>query len=177
MEPFRCLSLGHQPAQSTILIERTLNPITTVLLAIPRRHFFVGLIASVAILAEILIVTLAGIPFNAGQIYIAFRVCSFTSMTILGTMILVMVAVYVRLGRSPDPDLPRAPNTVAAVFSYLCGATTMLDDFADLATLDGTTRTRRVKAMGRTYVLAVGQAQDGVSRWTVDYDDYDAFHS
>ena len=177
MEPFRRLRLGHQPAQATILIERTLNPITTVLLAVPRRHVFVGVIALVAILAEILIITLAGVPFNAGQIYIAFRVCSFTSMAILGAMIDVMVAVYARLARSPDPDLPRSPNTLAAVFSYLCGASNMLDDFADMAMLDRRTRAKRVKAMGRTYVLAEKPGDDRVVRWTVDYDYDGGFQS
>ena len=128
-----------------------------------------------AILADVLIVTLAGVPFNPDQIHIAFRICSLTSIVILGTMLVVLAAVWIR-SRS-GPGLPRSPNTIAAVFSYLCGSAahggTLLDDFADLSVLDRRKRNKRVAALKRRYGLRVSQGQDAVPRWTIDYDDHD----
>ncbi|KAI9802327.1 MAG: hypothetical protein M1833_001833 [Piccolia ochrophora] len=166
LEPFRTLSKGQAWAHSTILVQRTLNPITTAVTGIYRRHFFVAVVALMAVFAEALIVTLGGIPFNAGQLYRPWTYTLYLTLAILATMLLVLVAVYVR---PRGPDLPRHPSTVASVMSYLC-ASWMLEDFAETVTLDSKTRDQNVRDMARQYTLKESIGVDGVMRWCVDYD-------
>ncbi|KAI9674741.1 MAG: hypothetical protein M1817_001645 [Caeruleum heppii] len=169
LEPFRRLSRGNCPPERSILIQRPLSSVTTFLVSLPRRHFFVALVAFITVISEVLIITLAGIPYNPGQLYVAFRVSAFVSMAILSLMILILVAVYLR---PKGPDLPRTPNTVAAVWSYLC-ASSLVEDFADLSGLGRKERNERVKMWGRSYVLSVERRVDGALRWGVDYDGAD----
>ena len=81
-------------------------------------------------------------------------------------MLAMLVVLYIR---PRGPPIPRTPNTVAAIFSYLC-ASRMLDDFADLATVEGEKREERINDMGRTYCLDVMDDGQGTARWTIDYD-------
>ena len=84
-------------------------------------------------------------------------------------MLLSLAAIWLRRG---DPELPRTPNTVGAVLSYLC-AGRMTEDFAALACLGRGTRNRIVEDLGTEYVFDVGRGVDGVVRWGVDYADGD----
>ena len=126
----------------------------------------------VAILAEVLIITLPGIPFDAGQLWKAFILSSYLSMAILAVMLLSLLGLWLR---PKGPNLPRTPNTVGAMCSYLCGSS-MQDDFADLACVETKTRNRAIKDMGREYALSFGRGFDGVERWRVDYDGYNDTH-
>ena len=166
IEPFRRLYAGNSHPSASILVHRTLNPTSTLLTSLLHRRFFVAHIASVAILAEALIILLPGIPFSAGQLESAFVLSAILSISILGYMLLSLAAVWLR---PKGPALPRTPNTLAAVWSYLCGAK-MLGDFADLAILEARERDRIVGGMGRVYGLRVEKGTDGVERWGVDYD-------
>ena len=85
-------------------------------------------------------------------------------------MTLMIVLLIVLFLRPKGPDLPRAPNTLASVVSYLCGSR-LLHEFADLAVVDARTRRMRLERAPRTYVLRRMVNDDGVVRWTIDYDD------
>lgn len=89
----------------------------------------------------------------------------------MSLMLLLLVALYVR---PRGPDLPRTPNTLASIFSYLC-ASRLLRDFAGLATLDARARRRQLDMLSsvapRTYVLKKMRTEDQVVRWAVDYDE------
>ena len=167
--PFRLLHLRPSPAAPTILAERTLSPMTTFLTALYRRSFFVAHVALVALLSEVLIIVLPGIPFSAGQLHDAFLASAYISMAVLAVMLLSLVAIWCRRG---DPKLPRTPNTMAAVLSYLC-AGRMTEDFAAFACSGREARNRIVEDWGREYVFDVGRGVDGVVRWGVDYADRD----
>ncbi len=90
-------------------------------------------------------------------------------MAILGVMLLDLVALYLRRSPKGEGNLPRTPDTVAAVWSYVCGSV-MLDDFADLATLGTKERDRWVEGWGSRFGMGWERGVDGVSRWKVDYD-------
>lgn len=166
MEPFRQLAQGRAPARKSILVSRPLNPVATLLSSIWHGQFFVGLGAFCLILSEVLIITLSGIPFNKGQLYVAYRISFWLSVAIMAFMLLATLILYLR---PRGPDLPRSPNTIAAILSYLCGSH-LLESFADLATVDERTRHRRVEALARRYVLAKRPNVDQVVRWSIDYD-------
>lgn len=167
LAPFRLLHLRPSPASHTILAERTLTPLTTFSTALYRRSFFVAHVALVALLSEVLVVVLPGIPFSAGQLDGAFLASAYVSMAVLAVMLLSLAAIWCRRG---DPKLPRTPNTVAAVLSYLC-AGRMTEDFAGFARMAPEKRNQIVEDLGREYVFDVGRGVDGVVRWGVDYAD------
>lgn len=170
LEPFRALARGNAPAQSSIVVERTLNPVSTFFTALWRRHFFVALAAFMALLAEVLIVSLAGIPFSQGQLHRAFIVTSWLSFSIMVLMLISLLVIYLRPGRL---DLPRQPDTIASLTSYLCHSS-MLHDFADFARMDGKSRNEEVALMRRTYCLTKTKTEpDGAVRWQIDYDSVD----
>ncbi|KAI9889297.1 MAG: hypothetical protein M1814_005604 [Vezdaea aestivalis] len=166
LQPFRALNLGAPLAERSILIERTLSPFTTLFVSIRRKRVYCTLAALDGVLAEILIITLSGIPFNDGQLFTAFCVSVYLSISILSFMLLTLLAVFLRPG---ELKLPHTPNTIGSVLSYLCASIT-LKDFAGLSTLNNKMKSRRIKDMGRRYTFDVLRDGDGVMRWTIDYD-------
>ena len=171
LEPFRNLSQGNAGAKSSILVDRTLSPITSFFTAIWRRQFFVALVSFMAILSEILIITLSGVPYNAGVQKETLIVSILVSIGIMSLMLMVLIGTYVRRQGRRDVlvNLPRHPDTIASVLSYLCGGR-LVDDFADLARLKGKKRNRIVQGWKRRYVLKKDLDRDGVRRLGVDYD-------
>ena len=88
-------------------------------------------------------------------------------MAILAYMLLTLTSVWTR---SKGPGLPRTPNTLASVWSYVCGSR-MAGDFSELSVLGTAERDRVVAGWGRVYGLKKVRGVDGVMRWGVDYDD------
>lgn len=84
----------------------------------------------------------------------------------------MLISLMVMWFRPSGPYLPRTPNTLAAIWSYLCGAR-MIEDFADLACTEAKNRDSIIKDLGMTYVLGIGRGTDGVMRWGVDYDSHE----
>ncbi len=149
-----------------MLVPRTLSPVTTIFTALWRRHYIVSMSAFMAILAEILIISLGTIPFNEGKVHKSFVGATWLSVTILALMMICLAIIYIRRRR---PRLPRSPETIGAVLSYLCGAR-MLNDFSELSKLDRKARDRWVNGLRRTYTLNKELGVDGQIRWCVDYD-------
>lgn len=69
---------------------------STIFTALTRRHFFAAFVALLAILSEVLIVTLAAIPFNLAILLDAFRISVFISVGIIGLMIATLPFVLLR---------------------------------------------------------------------------------
>ncbi len=138
-------------------------------MALWRRQYTLTLAAAMALAAEALLIALTAIPFSKGTLHRAFVASAWASVAILASMLAALAAIYLR--RPRDPPLPRAPDTLAAVLSYLCASSArLLPDFAELARLDDAARRRWVVGMRRTYVLSCEPGPDGVVRWSIDYD-------
>jgi hypothetical protein len=152
-------------ARDSILLSTTTHPVTTIPHALRHRAFFLATISFLAFLAEALIITLAAVPFSAGETYAAYHVSSYISITILVIMLGALVGVFV--WRRGNPRLPREPNTLAGVWSYLC-ASRMRGAFEELGDLKKGELDRVVGGMGKTYFLGWKAGMDGVERWTVD---------
>ena len=95
----------------------------------------------------------SGVPFGSGQLHNAFIACSSISIAVLAVMLISLIGLWLR---PQGPSLPRTPNTVAAMCSYIYGAR-MLEDFAGLACEGTETRNPIVRDWGREYVLALGR--------------------
>ncbi|KKY14026.1 hypothetical protein UCDDS831_g08501 [Diplodia seriata] len=81
MEPYRRIALGRASAHSSILAPTSPHAIPAIFSSLRRRHFFPAYLSLLAVLSEILIVTLASVPFYIATLLEAFRVSVFVSLT------------------------------------------------------------------------------------------------
>jgi hypothetical protein len=165
LTPYYRLSRSPAPAQSTILLRKRSLPYTAFFAMIYHRHFLAAGLAFTAILADILIVSLAGVPYSPGQIWLELLICSYTSMAILGIMVLSIIALLV--WRRKSPDLPRAPDTLLGVISYIADSK-MLDDFEGTEVLKDKDIENRINGLGKRYGYGCMVGMDGQTRRMVD---------
>ena len=166
-QPFRRLHNTHAPPnpQTNILAPRTLLPISTLFATFRHRSVKVALSAFTAILAEVLIIALQGIPIDAGQIYLASRMTRWICFAILGITLLVVVAVGVK----KELALPHDPNTLGAMAMYVAESQ-MAEDMAELGTATGRELKTQVEGWRRRYELKkVGR--DGGEWGVVDFEE------
>jgi hypothetical protein len=165
LTPYHRLARSPSPARSTILLRKRSLPYTAFFAMLYHKHFFAAIIALTAIFADLLVISLAGVPYSPGQIWLELLVCSYASMAILGIMILSLVALLV--WRRKSPDLPRAPDTLMGVMSYVADAR-MLDDFEGVDGLKSGEVEDRVVGLGKRYGYGRFVGMDGQSRLMVD---------
>ena len=164
LDPYKRLARGQARPHHTILVHFTSTPLSTLFASLYRRQPFLAFVAFVALLSEVLVVVLAGVPFSSSQTWIAFLVSAYLSMGILGLMILTLLSLFFWRRK---PIMPRMPNTVAATMSYLC-ASHMRKDFEKLGGLRGTEEMAKVG--GERYAYGLSRGTDMVTRWAVDKD-------
>ncbi|KAL8918115.1 MAG: hypothetical protein Q9208_007557 [Pyrenodesmia sp. 3 TL-2023] len=166
LEPFRRLHKGTTPADQTVLAPRTLVPVSTLFAAIRHRKFYNALLAVTALLAEVLIIILPSIPFDPSQTWEAWQISNYIAFAILGFMLLVMVAVWLR----KEVPLPREPNTLGAMAMYVAGSQ-MAEEVAQLGVMTDKEMKDEIKKWGRGYALKRVGTLDAGKRWVVDFDD------
>jgi Protein of unknown function (DUF3433) len=121
MEPYRRLYKRDAKAQDTILATVDGTPLSGLPRAIWRRNWFHAFIAFIAIMSDVLIVAIAGVPFSHAQIYQAYLASVFISMGILGLMIVATGGVFWWRRENGKMGMQREPDTLAAVWLMLCG--------------------------------------------------------
>lgn len=94
-------------------------------------------------------------------------------MALLGLMALSIIALMFWKRRLPD--LPRPPDTLGAVVSYVADAR-MLDDFEGFEYLDDRDMGARLRASGKKYVYEKRHGSDGQERYLVDEDTQLGWH-
>lgn len=130
------------------------------------RHFAAASIAVTGLGAELLIVALAGLPYRPGQLRGEFVFCGIMALVIVALMIAQLAQV--NFWRRSLPHLPRRPDNIAAVMTYVAG-TTMVKDFYGLEELSTSERNKAVRKMGKTYAYGWRKEDDsGRTRWIVD---------
>src|SRR5436853_5409326 len=96
------------------------TPISSFPLAVSRGDVFHALVAFTAIMSDILIIAVAGVPFAQAQVWLSFLVSAYVSLGILGLMVLVVLGTLWRSAGSEKIGMPRPPSTVVAVLMMLC---------------------------------------------------------
>ena len=110
-----------------LLAGRTLIPITTLLMFLrkPSREMLAtALLAFTAVMAEMLVIVLPGVPFDSGQLYVAAVVSRYVSLGLLGGMLLVLGGYWIGrlVGWKGGVKLARTPNTVGTMVA-MCACT------------------------------------------------------
>jgi hypothetical protein len=161
--------MAESPAspRSTILLRKSSIPFTSIFSMLFKGYFLAMAMAIIAVFADILIIFLGAVPFQSGEVYVELLVASYSSMAILGIMVLGVVALF--LWKRRLPHLPRAPNTIATVASYLADSR-MLDDFEGCEYLGNRDLSNRIAGLGKRYVYGRRPGSDGHSRYLIDED-------
>ena len=128
-------------------------------------YYFGSFIAVIAVLSDLLIIFLGVVPFNPGQVYLELLVSCYVSMTLLSLMIIGVITMIIWKRRMPD--LPRAPDTMAGVMSYVADSR-MLDDFDCAEYLDDRDLEGRFTRIGKRYTYGRGLGTDGQMLYLVD---------
>ena len=167
MYPFRLLSKRNATAQKTILPSRSGTPFSALPIALWNFNFFGAAIALIAILSDILIIVIAGVPYNSGEVWLAALASFYISFGIVGLMLLALIALFV--WRRSNPPIPREPDTLASVWTYLC-ASEMLGDMDGMEYMDEKRRDRTIMVGGRRYFYGMATGVDGRDRYMVDHE-------
>jgi uncharacterized membrane protein YhaH (DUF805 family) len=167
MDPFRRLGKRMALPRKTILASRRGTPFDALPIALWNMNFFVAAIAAVAILSDILIIAILGVPFSSAEIKPASLASFYVSFGILGIMLIAFVAVTI--WRRSNPPIPRQPDTLASVWTYLC-ASNMLEDFEGMEFMTEKVRNKTIRDAGRRYFYGMANGTDGKDRYMVDHE-------
>jgi len=165
LTPFRKLIASPAPAKPSILFKRhSLLPLV-LYTSLVNGHFFAVLIAFTTFLADILTITLAVIPYSPNEIYLELLICAYTSMAILSLMVLVILGLL--FWKRKLRDMPRKPDTLAGVMSYLCDSH-LLMDFEGCDTITGAELDKRIGRSGKRYEFGQFVGVSGKQRWMIE---------
>ncbi|KIX03101.1 uncharacterized protein Z518_06651 [Rhinocladiella mackenziei CBS 650.93] len=126
-EPHQRLMRGPTPAKDSIFINTSSIPLTALGANLYRRHYFLACLSLNALLAEVVTVTLAAVPYSSATSYRGFTTSVYLSQAILGVMLLSLFWVLFR----PHRTIPRSPKSTAVVMTYLQGSS-LIKDFQGL---------------------------------------------
>ena len=161
-DPFWTLLREPSPSRTAhaFVQRRHSDPFSLFFLSLYYQARTTALVASMAILSEILIILLAGVPFNPTHTYATYLADSLFSIAILGVMVVVAVGLWIA---EPPRPWPLEPSSLGAMVDYLTWSA-LCQDMADTSLLGTAERDRMVNSWGQSYRFS----RDG-SAWTVDY--------
>ena len=165
MAPYSRLAERSSSPHSTLLFTPSCTPISTTIRTLHHRYFSTAAITAVTFLGEGLNIVISGIPYAKGETLMQFSVSMYMSIGILGTMIVAIG--FLILSRIREPRIPRRPDTLGAVMSYLSGSR-ILDDYEGMECLDERTRHGHLRLMGKKYEFKEMIRRDGKFGWAVD---------
>lgn len=177
-EPYRRLYYGNARPENTILCD--LNgtcwsnaPVLFTRLFKYKHMWFEFLVGITAVLSDVNIIAISGVLMTAATTEDAYAFSSLTALTVMSWMSTVLlVTVFWWRRTAPVRDMPRVPETIAVVLSYIC-TSRMAADFAAMGMENLTQRERDevIIAKNRRYRFAKMMGEDGKERWCVDYDE------
>ncbi|PKS11043.1 hypothetical protein jhhlp_002804 [Lomentospora prolificans] len=122
-------------------------------------------VAFTALLSEFLVICLAGLPYRPGQLRTEYLACGIISIVML--VIMLVMTFFLHRWRKTLPHLPRRPDSVAAVMTYVA-ETNMSRDFMSIEERKRKERERTIEGLGKKYGYGVRVEEDGRKRWVVD---------
>ena len=164
--PYLPLRDGEARPNPTILLNRHSNPVTAIVPLLANRHMAAASVAFTGIIAELLIISLAGLPYRPGQLRSEFLFSGISAVAILVLMITQLVVF--NFWQRSLPHLPRRPDNIAAVMTYVAG-THIVRDFNGLESSGVRQRNRAIRDMQKTYAYGWRREDErGRIRWVVD---------
>jgi hypothetical protein len=146
---FHRLAAGGTQAQDTLLQTPQPVPMATFVYSLRHGDYVVALAGFSAILSESLFILLSSIPYSSTELHMAFLVSSYASIAIIAVMVLSLPFLF--WWRAGNPDLPKNPDTLSVLLSYLCWSDDLLDLFKDVSTLKQKERDNVVLGWAKHY--------------------------
>lgn len=177
MAPYRNMARAYRNgtgahARQSILAATACTPFTAVVKGVILRNYLITATAMSAVLSEILLIAVSGVPFNAGQIKPSLQASSFTSLGILFIMTVntIAVMIYKRTSAGGTRRLPRQPDTLINVWLYLSDSSLSQHNHDDDDGIPGPLDQKgmSVRYGGANYAFARVLGTDSVPRWTID---------
>lgn len=165
MTPWRRLARGN--AQSQAVLQMSLHgvPIITFWKALYYCNFYHALVAFAAILSQLLVIAVVGIPYNFGVVQ---NVSLFSSTACLGILaIQIVVACTMFWFRHTNQIMPRQPNTIANLIMLLC-ASPIIEQFNDLGPLPASQEDLRNRVQNLAYDFKEKRCDDGKTRTVIE---------
>jgi heme/copper-type cytochrome/quinol oxidase subunit 2 len=159
--------MGRAPADSlnTILLKKNSIPLTSIFPSIFHWQFMAAVIAMIAVLADVLVIVIASVPYSAGQVVAELLASMWTTIVILALMIIGIISLIVWKARAPT--LPRPPNTVGAVMSYVSDSR-MAEDLEGCEYLNDFEIKTKIAGRGKKYLYGSFPGSDGEYKYFVD---------
>ena len=170
LTPYSLLSTTAAPHR-TILLKTHTFPLTAFLPLLYNSHYIASFVALSGLIAEFLVVALAGLPYRPGQQRGEFLFWAVVALVILSLMIITLVVV--NIWRRKLPALKRMPGDIAAVMTYVAG-TGMVRDFAGLSQSSTKERDGAIKRLEKVYTYGWRREEmdsgvrAGRGRWVID---------
>jgi hypothetical protein len=141
-------SSNRADADRSVLVSSPSHLVTALFCGSGWRRRLLGSVTLMAVLSEILVITLTAVPFSVATAFLAFEISMYICVGILGLMIVTIPVVLVwkvmNTGETPEP-----PQCVADAFALLSDALALR--FGALRTLDGKERNRIVRSWQLRY--------------------------
>lgn len=178
MAPYRGMARAFQAgsgvmAEKSILVRPARSPWAALYRGLQSRYYMVTVVAICAALADILLIAVSGVPYTSGMTKLSLVTSSYTSLAILGIMILTSIAVliYNRTSAGGTRKLPRNPDTLLGVWLYLCHS--KLVPSPEICAIDKHLSPLDDDELKMKYQLyqcgfAQKEGEDGIRWWTVD---------
>ncbi|KAK5061446.1 hypothetical protein LTR84_007989 [Exophiala bonariae] len=169
LTPYRRLSRGAARPDVSILITQNATAITSFFPALRQGNFFHAAIAFVAILSDVLIVVIGGVPFSSAQFHMDFVVCTYISWIILAIMAMMVLALFRWRAQNERMMSSQNPNTLLAVCQLLCNRNNSVrDQMTGTEKMKGSARDRMVRRSSVRYCAGWITEEDGSRRWAVE---------
>ncbi len=165
LAPYERLAKQPSPALDTILFKPSTTPLSSTLRAFRHGYYIVAAITIVTLIADLgLNIVISGVPYAKGQTWRQSKVSFYMALGILGFMVLVAVSLLV--SRLRGLRLPRQPDNLGAVMSYLAAGdlSTQVEKSESVAK-DGGELDEGV--LQTEYELTEIIRDDGTCAWTV----------
>ena len=135
-------------ADESVLVSSPSNPISGLFSRSTWKSYFLGPASLMAFLSEILVVTLAAVPFSTERAYEDFEACVSICIIILGMMILT-VPVMLAWKLTKDVGTPKLPECIADLFAMVDPDLAL--KFASLGNLDEKDRNCAIRSWNLCY--------------------------
>jgi hypothetical protein len=152
--------------KATIILRKHSVPITAFMPLLLAGHWVSAAVTLSVLLGQFLIVTMTGMPSRQGQTHGEFVFCAAASLSILAFIAVTVIAS--NIWRRKLPHLPRKPDNVAAVLSYIAGSQ-VCANFEGVERAQIPVRDRRILALGKRYGFGVKRSsEDASERLVID---------
>jgi hypothetical protein len=162
MVPYRRLQKRNTKSRHLFTMYLHGVPFTSMFKALWHRNWYHAFIAFITVLSYVLLVLIAGVPYNYGQIKNVSFYSSVTSLVILFIMIVGMVSLL--FWQTGNPKMPRKPDTLVNTWLLMCSSRFTADfKGRPLAEVED-----EIDHGHRRYWFGKAMGVDEVERWMIE---------